>query len=126
VVFNVGDYLPSLFTIWAGSCFPPPLCFSSGKSREGENLTMHPIVSKIVVTIAGLTALVLSTPVGGRAGYRIKETHPPPSKWRRLGPAPSDYILHLQIGLRQGRFHELESYLQAGKEASQNTVLSLT
>ena len=49
-----------------------------------------------------------------RSFYAVKDSHPVPNKWQRIGPAPIDHILDLQVGLRQGRFEELERRLYEG------------
>jgi len=43
--------------------------------------------------------------------YAVKETHPVPQKWARVGPAPHNQHIDLQIGLRQSQFDELERHL---------------
>ncbi|EKG14081.1 Peptidase S8/S53 subtilisin/kexin/sedolisin [Macrophomina phaseolina MS6] len=46
-----------------------------------------------------------------RAGYSVKDTFDAPASWSRIGPAPSDHVIHLHIGLKQGDFAELERHL---------------
>ena len=43
--------------------------------------------------------------------YAVRETHTVPKGWERLADAPKDHQLQLQIGLRQGRFNELQEHL---------------
>lgn len=46
--------------------------------------------------------------------YVVKERHVVPKKWTRLGRAPADAILELQIALKQSKFDELERHLYEG------------
>ena len=63
-----------------------------------------------------LTAdLALSSPVHLRSSYAVKESFNVPQKWSRVSRAPSDHVLNLQIGLKQGRFDDLERDLLEGK-----------
>lgn len=57
---------------------------------------------------------VLGSPVQKRAGYTIKETHFPPQKWSKVGKAADDITIHLNIGLKQSSFDELERHLYEG------------
>ena len=66
----------------------------------------------IVLTVAGIG---LSSPVNPRSSYAVKESFNVPPKWSRVGRAPSDHILNLQIGLKQSRFDDLEHDLYEGK-----------
>lgn len=52
--------------------------------------------------------------VGERVGYKIKERHHVPRRWTRFGPAPAKHPIQLQIGLKQGRFGDLERHLFEG------------
>jgi tripeptidyl-peptidase-1 len=59
----------------------------------------------------------LSTVFGSRLNsrpYAVKERHVVPKKWTRLGRAPADAILELQIALKQSKFDELERHLYEG------------
>ena len=49
-----------------------------------------------------------------RSAYAVKDSHPVPGRWRRVGPAPGEHMLNLQIGLRQSRFDDLERHLYEG------------
>lgn len=68
-----------------------------------------------VVLTAWLAGLVLSSPLRTRSPYVVKEVHYPPNKWTRIGPAPADHIVNLQIGLKQSQFDELERHLHEGE-----------
>ena len=47
--------------------------------------------------------------------YSIKERHPVPDGWDLLRRAPLHGKIKLHIGLKQGRFHELERHLNEGE-----------
>jgi tripeptidyl-peptidase I len=54
------------------------------------------------------------SPVRIRSPHMVKESLLLPGRWRKIGPAPSDHVLDLQIGLKQDRFHDLEKQLYEG------------
>ncbi|KAK0130194.1 hypothetical protein ONS96_000717 [Cadophora gregata f. sp. sojae] len=66
-----------------------------------------------LATLNVLMALVICTGTvnGKRPQYLLKERHYVPSAWSRVGPAPADHLIQLQIGLRQSQFSELEKQL---------------
>ena len=72
----------------------------------------------VVLTVFSIAGIGLSSPVNPRSSYTIKESFNVPPKWSRVGRAPSDHILNLQIGLKQSRFDDLEHDLYAGKLTS--------
>ena len=51
--------------------------------------------------------------------YSIKERHYVPGGWTFVRRAPLHYEIHLQIGLKQGRFDELERHLNEGDSMAQ-------
>ena len=57
---------------------------------------------------------VLGTPIRSRTPYAVKETHHVPHKWTNVGPASPGHMIHLQIGVKQGQFDELERHLYEG------------
>lgn len=59
---------------------------------------------------------VLGTPIRSRTPYSIKETHNVPRKWKNLGRAAGNHKLHLQIGLKQEKFDELDRHLYEGEK----------
>jgi tripeptidyl-peptidase-1 len=77
------------------------------------------LLSLIAVVSALLTVSpVVSSPTpldGVRTAYTLKSFHHVPRKWSRIGEAPSDHVLSLQIGLKQGRFDEVLKHLNEGK-----------
>ena len=75
-------------------------------------MLMH-IPSVSLVLLAASTS-ILSSPLRSRTEYAVKDTHNVPSKWYEVGPAPAHKLLHLQIGLKQSHFDELERHLYEG------------
>jgi hypothetical protein len=67
-----------------------------------------------IAVVALVADFVTGSPVRTRSPYEVKEYHHPPSEWKVMGPAPADHVVHLQIGLRQERFGELERHLGEG------------
>ncbi|OAL52778.1 tripeptidyl-peptidase 1 precursor [Pyrenochaeta sp. DS3sAY3a] len=53
----------------------------------------------------------LATPISARSPYVVKETHFVPKEWTKLERAHGDKTIQLQIGLKQGRFDELDRHL---------------
>lgn len=68
----------------------------------------------VTAVTALLAGLVTSTSLRVRSPYAVKETHFPPTKWTKLGPAPTDQVINLQIGLKQSHFDKLERHLLEG------------
>jgi len=56
----------------------------------------------------------VGTPIRARTPYSVKETHSIPNKWTPIERADGSHKLHLQIGLKQGNFEELERHLYEG------------
>jgi tripeptidyl-peptidase I len=69
--------------------------------------------SALIVLLAVVEAAI-GSPVRARSLYAVKDTHYVPKKWSRVGPAPSDHVIYLQIGLKQSQFDELERHLYEG------------
>jgi tripeptidyl-peptidase I len=57
---------------------------------------------------------VIASPIQARTPYRVKETHTVPRKWEQLDRAPGSRMIHMQIGLKQSQFDELERHLYEG------------
>lgn len=70
----------------------------------------------IISAIALGAQTALGTPIQSRTAYDVKEVHQAPRKWNQLGRAPGDHKLHLQIGLKQDNFAELDRHLYEGKK----------
>ena len=68
---------------------------------------------------------VAGTPLTGRNTYSIKDFHHVPHQWTRVGPAPAEHIINLNIGLKQSHFDELEKQLYEGMSALHLLVSSL-
>lgn len=71
------------------------------------------VLSTLLSVAIGIQS-VLGSPIRARTPYRIKETHFVPRKWIQRGRAPASHVIHLQIGLKQGQFDELERHLYEG------------
>jgi len=57
----------------------------------------------------------------------MKETHRVPHNWARVGKAPPEHEIELQIGLRQARFDELELHLFESQSTTRDpAMLNLT
>ena len=61
---------------------------------------------------AALLRLCVGTPLASR--YAVKETHRVPDGFTRVGDAPSNHRVRLQVGLKQDRFEELMRHLYEG------------
>ena len=77
---------------------------------------------KSAVLAAAILAFcdALATPVS-RSTYAVKETHFVPKEWTRADRAHGGKTIQLQIGLKQGRFEELDRHLHEGW--SSNTLV---
>ncbi|KAI1630893.1 tripeptidyl-peptidase 1 precursor [Biscogniauxia mediterranea] len=53
----------------------------------------------------------LAGPIRSRTPYRVKDSHHVPRDWRRVGRAPANHVIDLQIGVKQGNFAALEKHL---------------
>lgn len=71
--------------------------------------------SEIFLSVLLAAEAALATPIRARTPYSLKEEHPVPKKWSSAGRAPKSHMLHLQIGLKQDRFDDLEKHLHEGK-----------
>lgn len=70
------------------------------------------------LTTAVLAAILaahqsIATPIA-RSPYVVKEKHYVPSEWTRLQRSHGGRTIQLQIGLKQGRFEELDRHLHQG------------
>jgi tripeptidyl-peptidase-1 len=66
------------------------------------------------IAVAAQVLAVLGTPIQSRTAYAVKGKHPVPRPWTQRGRAPSSQMLHLQIGVKQSQFDELERQLYEG------------
>ncbi|KAK0120242.1 hypothetical protein ONS95_011648 [Cadophora gregata] len=67
--------------------------------------------ASILLTIAIAAEAVLGNPIQVRTSYAVKEKHWVPKRWTKMGRAPSEKIINLQIGVKQSNFGELERHL---------------
>lgn len=72
------------------------------------------LVPTFLITAAIAAQNAFATPIKARTPYTVKETHTAPRKWSNSGKAPGNAMLHLQIGLKQDNFDELERHLLEG------------
>jgi tripeptidyl-peptidase I len=71
------------------------------------------VLSALLSATIGIQA-VFSSPIRARTPYRVKETHFVPRKWTQRSRAPGSHMIHMQIGLKQSQFDELERHLYEG------------
>jgi tripeptidyl-peptidase-1 len=67
-----------------------------------------------VAFLAAIASQALATPIA-RSPYQVRETHYVPKGWQKLERSHGGKTIQLQIGLKQGRFHELDRHLSEGK-----------
>ncbi|KAF2439621.1 subtilisin-like protein [Karstenula rhodostoma CBS 690.94] len=63
-----------------------------------------------IIVSAVLLGLSYAKPTLNRR-YVVKESHPVPSEFSRVGEAPGHHLMRLQIGVKQGQFEVLEKHL---------------
>jgi tripeptidyl-peptidase-1 len=73
---------------------------------------MQIFASVLLAAIAARDAL--AGPIEARSPYVVKETHFVPKEWTRLERAHGGKTIQLQIGLKQGKFDELDRHLHEG------------
>lgn len=80
-----------------------------------------------VVLLIQVLAIVAS-PIDSLRPYKyaVKDRHLAPVGWSVITLAPQDHLLHISIGLKQDRFHELEKILYQGNESCQRAYYPLT
>lgn len=69
----------------------------------------------LLLSVAAAAHAAVATPLRSRSPYVLKESHPIPRRWAPISRAPGDHMLHMQIGLKQDRFDELERHLYEGE-----------
>jgi tripeptidyl-peptidase-1 len=70
--------------------------------------------ASVLLTVAVAVQAVFGSPIKSRTAYAVKETHRVPRRWQKMGRAPADRMLNLQIGVKQSQFDELERHLYEG------------
>ena len=78
---------------------------------------LYSFLSSLCLTAAIAAQAALATPVRARIAYEVKDVHQVPRRWSSQGRAPSNHMLHMQIGLKQHKFDELERHLYEGRIA---------
>ena len=74
------------------------------------------MIGNTLLAAAGLWWRVgTAFPLTEQSAFAVFETHPVPRSWKRVGDAPKNGIISLQIGLKQGSFDELERHLYEGE-----------
>lgn len=68
--------------------------------------------------VAFAAQAAFASPLRARSPYSVKEIHPVPTKWTAVSKAPGNHMLHMQIGLKQEKFDELERHLYEGVRPS--------
>jgi tripeptidyl-peptidase-1 len=68
------------------------------------------LLTALTVAVRG----VCGNPIQVRTAYAVKETHRAPRKWTKMGRAPAETMMNLQIGVAQSQFPELERHLNEG------------
>lgn len=66
--------------------------------------------------------VALCTPILESARYTLEDSHRIPDDWISEGPAPSQHIIKLHIGLRTHRFETLERHLYEGMSPQREAV----
>lgn len=72
------------------------------------------VARSAVLALSVVATAVFASPVKTRSPYAIKDAFKVPPRWRKIGPAPKDHIINLQIGLKQSRWDDLERILYEG------------
>lgn len=73
------------------------------------------LLTSVLLGAAIAARETLATPISARSPYVVKETHFVPKEWTKLERAHGEKTIQLQIGLKQGRFDELDRHLHEGK-----------
>lgn len=71
------------------------------------------LISSLFLSSAAFAA-VLGDAVRPRNSYSVKEKHTVSRRWTAVDRAPRSHMIHLQIGLKQSNFEELERHLNEG------------
>lgn len=72
------------------------------------------IAKNVLMAYLACAGTVSGSTIRTRSPYAVKDSHHVPRKWSRVGAAPPDHLINLQIGLKQGSFSELERHLYEG------------
>jgi tripeptidyl-peptidase-1 len=80
------------------------------------------MLGAVLSLLACFSSFATAGPVTRSSDLAVKDYHPAPRPWSNLGPAPSDHLIHLTIGLSQSHFRELERHLNEGMGTSKIQV----
>jgi tripeptidyl-peptidase-1 len=69
-----------------------------------------------LLNAAFVAQVVTSSPLLSSTSIKVKERHLIPRNWRHIARAPESQTIKLKIGVKQGRFEELERQLYEGKD----------
>lgn len=92
-----------------------PFHVQSQCDNRGNMWKFNPL-SLTVLALALIPSLPVTSasPLYTRSPYVVKDNHPLPGGWEIIARAPSQDNVRLQIGLKYGRFDELERHLYEG------------
>lgn len=76
---------------------------------------MFPDMRTLLCTLLLSADAVFGSPVRARSSYAVKDIHRVPARWTNVGTPAADHMIRLTIGLKQGRFDELERHLNEGQ-----------
>jgi hypothetical protein len=79
-------------------------------------------IAATLLSAAIAAQTVLAGPIRARTPYAVKESHHVPREWTKLDRASGDHVIHLQIGLKQGKFDELERHLYEGEYIDKHSL----
>ena len=67
--------------------------------------------SRLLLAALLATNSAYASPLQNQYAYALKSAHPTPNSFTKVGPAPADHVINLEIGLKQAYFDELERQL---------------
>lgn len=76
-----------------------------------------------IALVATIATQAFATPIA-RTPYVVKETHYVTKEWVQLDRSHGGSTIQLQIGLKQGRFDELDRHLHEGTSYKDTSQLS--
>lgn len=91
-------------------------CTNSSLGCRINSTAIMYILTTLLSASLGIQA-VFASPIPTRTLYKVKETHSVPRRWIQRGRAPRSHMIHMQIGLKQSQFDELERHLYEGVTA---------
>ena len=87
-----------------------------------DRLRNAPVFTALALLACFQTSFVAAGPVTRRSDIVVKDYHRAPRAWANRGPAPTEHLMHLTIGITQTRFAELERHLYEGMELDSNDL----